>query len=210
MSLPSSALSAHTNFTCSLAFLSYPRKESERFELCLWDRPRPQALAYWYEMTGLVAAAWERNLAQLSQEIGCRTSAVVGFWSAGLRSGETENFIQTPALDACTPSQLAVLAWKPRECGFWSHPCILCKVYAYISSFICDLYAYKQVGTQFPNPQSLTKKKKSPYQISPSPILGTYWFPILNLTAKQMVEKLQSHEFPENRTLVYLTSWGKN
>lgn len=68
MSLPHSALSAHTNAACSLAFLSYPQKKSDTFELHLWDRPRPQALAqYWYEMTGLIVAAWERNPAQLSR-----------------------------------------------------------------------------------------------------------------------------------------------
>lgn len=65
-------------------------------------------------------------------------------------------FHTNSAFDARTASQLSVLAWQPKECGFGGNPCILCKVYDYISSFKCNLYAYKQEGMQFPNPQSLT------------------------------------------------------
>lgn len=106
VSLPFCPVCPH-NAVCSWAFLSYPQKKSDRFALHLWDRLRPQALAYWYEMTGLIAAAGERNPAQLSQEIGCTTSAVVGF-----RSAVVVSLAQVP------------IVWRDRE--FQTNSCIWC------------------------------------------------------------------------------------
>lgn len=76
MPLPHSALSARTNAACSLAFLSYPRKKRDRFELHLRQTQTSRLrLLVWDDRPHYCSM---RNPAQLSQEMRCTTSAVVG------------------------------------------------------------------------------------------------------------------------------------
>ena len=73
---------------------------------------------------------------------------------------------------ACTPSQHAVLAWQPKECGFWGHPCILCKLDAYVYLHLYAIYMHTHKSIPIFHPLNLSLIKWN--QIKPAPF-PSFW-----------------------------------
>lgn len=110
-SLPTCPVCPHK--CSSLASLSYPQKKSDRFELRLRETDpdlEPEA----------IRMKRKASLLQKVREILLSFLRNRGVWLLlGLGSG----LQQEPWF---------FLAWQPEKRDFWGHPCILCKVRAYI------------------------------------------------------------------------------
>lgn len=114
-SLPTCPVCPHK--CSSLASLSYPQKKSDRFELHLRETDpdlEPEAIPM-------------KRKASLLQKVREILLSFLRNRGVRLLLGLGSGLQQEPWL---------LLAWQPEKPDFWGHPCILCKVRAYIYIYI--------------------------------------------------------------------------